>query len=213
MKKRINLYIGIFSLIAFIVWTVLVKFVDLAPIGPNASYVGFSSINGPFHNLTGVNFTIYDITDWLGFVTIFIMVCFFAFGLYQLIKRKGISKVDFNILMLGVFYLATLTVYVLFEFVVINRRPVLINNILEASYTSSTTLLALCVVPTAIMQLKSRIKQKTLRICVIVALLCFMSFMVIGRIISGVHWITDIIGGALISVSLVSFYSCVCKFD
>ena len=37
-------------------------------------------------------------------------------------------------------------------------------------------------------------------------MIAFSAFMVIGRFISGVHWITDIIGGAILSVGLVLIY-------
>jgi undecaprenyl-diphosphatase len=135
---------------------------------------------------------------------------FAVWGLYQWIKRKNILAVDRSILVLGVFYIAVIAVYVLFEYVVINRRPVLIEGYLEASYPSSTTMLVTCVMPTAAMQFDSRIKNRALRLCVNAAIIAFVAFMVIGRLISGVHWLTDIIGGMLISAGLVSAY---CAFE
>lgn len=85
--------------------------------------------------------------------------------------------------------------YFLFEKVVINYRPVLIEGVLEASYPSSTTMLTPCVIPTAILQFKSRIKNVAIRKTVLTVLAIFAAFMVIGRLISGAHWLTDIIGG------------------
>ena len=113
---------------------------------------------------------------------------------------------DHDILVLGGFYIITIAVYLFFESVVINYRPVLINGYLEASYPSSTTMLVMCVMPTAIMQLGSRIKNKAFRNIVAVTIIAFMAFMVIGRLISGVHWFTDIVGGAILSVGLVMMY-------
>lgn len=109
---------------------------------------------------TGVHFELYNITDWLGLVPLFVCMGFGILGLVQWIKRKSICKVDHDILILGGFYIITIAAYLLFESVVINYRPVLIGGILEASYPSSTTMLVMCVMPTAIMQLKSRIKNK-----------------------------------------------------
>lgn len=205
-------------LVAFVLWTVAVCFVDVRTIGPQGSTVGFAGINGFVHNLTGVHLSLYNITDWLGLVPIFVCMDFGILGLVQWIKRKSICKVDHDILILGGFYIITIVAYLLFESVVINYRPVLINGYLEASYPSSTTMLVMCVMPTAIMQFNSRIRNKVLRNIVAITIITFIAFMVIGRLISGVHWFTDIIGGALLSAGLVMLYHAVsslksCNFD
>ena len=131
---------------------------------------------------------------------------FAVLGLCQWIKRKNILKVDYSILILGGFYIIVMAAYILFEYVVINYRPILINGYLEASYPSSTTLLVLCVMPTAIMQFNERIKNNFLRKSISLAIIFFIIFMVALRLLSGVHWLSDIIGGALISMSLVTLY-------
>lgn len=193
-------------LAAFVLWTCLLRFVDVKPIGPCESNVGFAKLNGAFHALTGVNMALYHVTDWLGLVPIAVALGFAILGLVQLIKRGKILKVDRSILILGAFYIVVFAVYVLFEFIVVNRRPVLIEGYLEASYPSSTTMLVSCIMPTAAMQLDSRIKDRALRRGVCIAIWAFTLFMVIGRLVSGVHWLTDIIGGSLVSVGLVFGY-------
>ena len=134
---------------------------------------------------------------------------FAILGLVQWIKRKSLFKVDRSILVLGGFYIVVMAVYILFEMVVINYRPILIDGYLEASYPSSTTMLVMCVMPTAMMQLRTRIKNKVFSRCVMVAIATFVAFMVIGRLVSGVHWITDIIGGALFSAGIVMIYKAI----
>ena len=114
-RKRI-LFISIFFLISFLLWTILVKYVDVKPIGPNNSSVGLATINGTIHNLTGVNMSLYIITDWLGLVPIFFCIGFAILGLIQWIKRKSIFKVDYNILILGVYYVVVFALYILFEY-------------------------------------------------------------------------------------------------
>jgi undecaprenyl-diphosphatase len=207
MKRIRKSFIASMCLLtAFVLWTVAIRFVDVRAIGPQGSSVGFASINGFVHTLTGVHFSLYHITDWLGLVPIFVCMGFGILGLVQWIKRKSICKVDHDILVLGGFYIITIAAYLLFESVAINYRPVLINGYLEASYPSSTTVLVMCAMPTAIMQLGSRIKNKVLRNIVVVTIIAFVAFMVIGRLISGVHWFTDIVGGALLSAGLVMMY-------
>jgi len=191
---------------AFLLWTAAIQFVDVQAIGPQESSVGFAAINQLVHNLTGVHMSLYTITDWLGLVPLGFVMGFALLGLIQWIKRKHLLKVDYNILILGGFYIVVVAVYVLFEMFVVNYRPVLINGYLEASYPSSTTMLVMCILPTAIMQFNARIKNDVLKRCLASAITAFIVFMVIGRLISGVHWITDIIGGALLSAGLVLMY-------
>ena len=211
MKKirKKMFFMGAGFLGAFVLWTVLVSYVDVHAIGQNASSVGFATLNGCVHNFTGVNMLLYTITDWLGLVPIGVAFGFAVLGLVQWVGRKSLFKVDRSILALGGFYVAVMAVYILFEFVVINYRPTLIDGYLEASYPSSTTMLVMCVMPTAMMQLHARIKSEVFRRCVLISIAAFTAFMVIGRLASGVHWLTDIIGGALVSAGLVITYASV----
>jgi undecaprenyl-diphosphatase len=200
--KRLCLSIGLLT--AFALWTVLVRFVDVRPIGPNGSTVGLAALNAAIHGLTGVHMTLYTVTDWLGLIPVAVCLGFAVLGLVQWIKRRRIRRVDRSILVLGGFYVAVIAAYLLFEELAVNYRPVLINGCLEASYPSSTTLLALCVMLTAAMELWGRIGNTALRGAVTAVILIFTAFMVIGRLLSGVHWLTDIVGGILLSGGLVT---------
>lgn len=212
MKKNCrNLYTSIAMLVAFVLWTVAVRFVDVRAIGPDGSRVGFATINAFVHKLTGVHMPFYHMTDWLGLVPILAALGFALLGLTQWVKRKRLNRVDYSIFVLGGFYIAVIAVYVFFETVAVNYRPVLIAGIPETSYPSSTTLLVLCVIPTAIMQLNSRIKNSILKKWVSRFLVAFIIFMVAGRLISGVHWFTDLVGGVLLSAGLVMMYRYVVK--
>ena len=205
MKKR-KFCIALGLLAAFALWTIAISLIDVQAIGPQGSTVGFATLNSMVHMLTGVHMQLYTITDWLGLVPVAFGFGFALLGLAQWIKRKSILKVDRSILILGAFYIVTLTAYLFFESYVINYRPVLIAGFLEASYPSSTTLLVLCVMPTAIMQLRGRIRNHALRKAVTSAITSFIVSMVAGRLVSGVHWLTDIIGGILLSAGLVMIY-------
>ena len=204
MKRKLGIAFGLLA--AFILWTLAVSLVDVQAIGPRDSAVGFATINGWFHDLTGVDMNLYHITDWLGLVPVAFGFGFAILGLVQWIRRKSLFMVDRSILVLGGFYIVTLAAYLFFEDFVINYRPVLIEGFLEASYPSSTTLLVLCVMPTALIQLRNRITNPILRRIVCAAITAFMVFMVAGRLLSGVHWLTDIIGGILLAAGLVTLY-------
>lgn len=193
-------------LAAFVLWTLAVRLVDLQPIGPLGTTVGFAALNGYIHDLTGVNWTLYTLTDWLGLVPLCVCAAFGLLGLRQWIRRRSLRRVDPDLLVLGGFYGAVMAVFLLFEFLEVNYRPVLIEGRLEASYPSSTTMLVLCVMPTLRLQLRHRLKSRPLRRRAEVLIVFFTGFMVLARLLSGVHWSTDIIGGILLSAGLVGMY-------
>lgn len=209
MKKTKNsarLWISIAALLGFLLWTAAICLIDVQAIGPNGSKVGLATLNGFFHRLTGVHLRLYVITDWLGLVPVGFCFGFALLGLIQWIKRKSPFKADYSILVLGGFYIVVFGAYLFFETFVINYRPVLIDGYLEASYPSSTTLLVLCVMPTSLMELGNRIKNPIFKKVVKGAITVFIIFMVVGRLLAGVHWLTDIIGGGLLSLALVEAY-------
>lgn len=212
-EKQRNLSVALCMLAAFVLWTAAVRFVDVQAIGPEKSSVGFATMNRFVHNLTGVHMSLYTITDWLGLVPFMFVMGFGILGLIQWIRRKHLLKVDYSILVLGGFYVVVMAVFVLFEVLVVNYRPVLIDGVLEASYPSSTTMLVMCVMPTAIMQLNARVKNDVLKGIIASVMIAFLVFMVMGRLISGVHWVTDIIGGALLSAGLVLLYRAIARLE
>lgn len=211
--RRRDLLAGIVLLAAFVLWTVLIRLIDVQNAGPLGSEVGFAAINVWFHRLTGVHLLIYTITDWLGLVPIIICICFGTLGLVQLIGRRSLLKVDSDILLLGAYYVVVILGYLLFEMVPINYRPILIDGNLEASYPSSTTLLVLSVMPTLKYQSDRRIANPVAQKAIKVFVIVFSSFMVIGRLLAGVHWATDIVGSVFLSSGLFMIYRFMAEYS
>lgn len=205
-KEQNLLGTGILLLMAFAIWTWLIQVVDVKPAPNTGTNVGFATFNLWFHQLTGVHMSLYVITDWLGLVPVFICLLFGFLGLTQLIKRKSLWKVDFDIIILGIYYIIVIFGYLIFEMIPINYRPILIEGFMEASYPSSTTLLVLSVMPTLIFQAKQRIRNNRLCEAICIMSYIFSAFMVIGRLVSGVHWFTDIVGSVMLSVGLFLIY-------
>ena len=200
------LFAGSIFIVAFITWTILIQKVDVKTLGVNGTNIGFATINCWFHKLTGVHMMLYTITDWLGFIPIFICMIFGVMGLVQLIQRRILLKVDYDIIFLGIYYVIVIFGYLIFEMIPINYRPILIEGFMEASYPSSTTLLVLGVMPTLIEQVNRRSESLIVKRIVQVLVICFSAFMVVGRLISGVHWLTDIVGSVLLSAGLFCMY-------
>lgn len=205
-KERKILISGVASIIAFALWTLLIQIIDVKPEGVNGTEIGFATINTRFHSLTGANMLLYTITDWLGLVPIFVCMLFGGVGFIQLVKRKSLFKVDSDIIFLGIYYVIVIGGYLIFEMIPINYRPILINGFPEASYPSSTTLLVLSVMPTLVFQCNRRLRSISVKRIISIIVIVFSLFMVVGRLASGVHWITDIIGSVLLSAGLFYIY-------
>lgn len=205
-KKRNFLISGILLLIA-ITFTIIVKVVDVKQIGVNNSSIGFATLNQFIFETTGVNIIWYHITDWLGLIPVFMAIVYAFIGLIQLIKRRSIFKVDKEIILLGLYYIIVIALYVFFEKVIINYRPILMNGFLEASYPSSHTLMTICICGSSILINKKLFNNKITKVINYLSII-IITITVVGRLISGVHWFTDIIGGILISSGLLmTFYS------
>jgi len=207
MDKRKKLFIttGILLLIA-IVYTLLVKYYDVSTIGPKNSAVGFSGINGLVHHALPYNEFWYKITKYLGIIP-FLYCAFYGIqGITQIVKYKSIKKVDKKLIYLGAFYVVMLVLYVLCDKIVVNYRPILEDGALESSFPSSHTLLACCVCASSLLIAKYYIKKQNILKLFNYGTIVLMIILVVGRLLSGVHWLTDIIGGIIYSAVLVYLY-------
>ena len=205
MNKK-NIILSIALVIISVIYTILVKIIDVLPIGPNNSKVGFGTINNYFKNLIGSNMLIYKITEVLGILVILIALLYALKGLLQLIKRKSLLKVNSEILLVGSLYLVVILVYIFFEKFIINYRPILIDNELEASYPSSHTILALCICTSALMINKYLFNNKKFVKYYNAYIVVLLVGVLAGRILSGVHWLSDIVGGIIISITLLQIF-------
>ena len=200
MFKR-KVFICFILLFLSIIFIVLLKNVDVKCNAVNDSCIGFSTINQYFFNKIGLNMFWYIITDYLGLFPILLSSVYAFIGFKQFIKRK----VNREIIILGIFYVLVVLVYLLFEKYIINYRPVLIDGLLEVSFPSSHTLISLCLCSSSIIINNRLFKNKVTKVLNIISL--FISIIiVVGRFISGVHWVTDILGGVLISSFLLMLF-------
>ena len=197
------------SFALFILTIALVKCVDIDAVGPAGTSIGLSHLNKAVHGLIGVHMFWYQVTNLLGFWAILCGAIFACIGLKQLIERKSLKQVDAKILALGGLFVLLGVIYVLFEKVVINCRPVLMEGetVPEASFPSSHTVLAFVIFGAIAMMLKDYLQDKRLVSMLQNACLVLILVSVIGRLISGVHWFTDILGGIFLSYALLMVFS------
>ncbi|MBQ1496258.1 MAG: phosphatase PAP2 family protein [Bacilli bacterium] len=206
MKKKRNIIVSVLMTIISLVYVYLVKNFDVSAIGPKNSKVGFSTINSIFIKHVGRHMEIYKLTEVLGYVILLLVLLYGLVGFIELIKRKSIFKIDREIICVGILYVMMISVYVFFEKFIINYRPVLIDGVLEASFPSSHTMLSLCTIISSLIISKKYIKDnKFYNVTVFISML-LLTLVFVGRTISGVHYLSDIVGGVLISITLLSYF-------
>ena len=209
MKTGIKFVVAGAAAALFLLLIVLLKTVDVAKIGPAGTSVGFSGLNGAVHEALGVHEIFYKITEYIGYAALSLAAVFAVLGVLQAIKRKSLWKVDREIWALGILYVAVIALYILFEIAVVNFRPVLMDGktAAEASFPSSHTMLVGVIVGSAVTVLPKYIRTRALCVCLQAAGCAVILFTVCGRLISGVHWFTDILGGVLITAALLAAFA------
>ncbi len=212
MKSK-EFKLGILFILIFIVWTLSLLMIDVKPLGVNQTNIGLSTMNFWFHQITGTNMFLYILTDWLGLVPVFVCMCFGLLGCIQLIKRRNLIKVDYDLIVLGIYYIVVILSYLLFEKLPINYRPILIEGRMEVSYPSSTTLLVFSVMLSLYEQVNRRVVNIQSKNIINICILIFTVFMIGARLLSGVHWLSDIIGSIFISLGYYFIYKGALKWN
>ncbi len=214
-KKRARSFLlaAAAMLAAFTLLLSLLKFVGVDDIGPLGSSVGLASLNGAVRDAVGVSGTWEKVSELLALAAIASALCVAGAGVYQLISRRRLYLVDCEIVFSAGLYILLGAAYLLFELSPVNFRPILVEGGLEASFPSSHTLLALTVLGGVIYLLCSRVKNITLRRCGVALCTAVGVLTVLGRLLSGVHWFTDILGGILLSAALVFMYAAACELS
>lgn len=212
MKNNIRNIIMSFIMTVFSgVYVYLAKTLDVKAIGPNNTSVGFSTINKAYRDMIGSNMTIYKLTEIFGLLIFIIVGVYGIIGIYQLFKRKSLFKVDKEIIGLGILYVLMISVYLIFDKIAINYRPIIIDGELEPSFPSSHTMLAICTCVSSLMVYKKYVPNKY-NYLVLFTTTLLLTLVFLGRAISGVHWISDILGGVIISLTLLTYFYTIIKW-
>lgn len=196
----------VIMLTVFLLFTLLVAMVDYKPIGPRGSEVGLAAVNGFLHSHFGYNDLFYVLSKLLGYICFLIPVINAGVALRDICRKKSLFKIGPDVLGAFVIYVLMAFFYVLFNTVVLNSRPVLMDGQLEASYPSSHTLLGITLCLTAALQLNFRDRNLERKVRNQRILIALGVLVVVTRFFSGVHWFTDIVGGVLLGLTLTALY-------
>ena len=214
-KEKSVLLVGGLLLLLFCLLTVLLLTVDVRPVGPEGSEVGLAGVNAAVFSALGTSAVFYELGETLGLLSLLVVGVAVLFGAVSLIRRRSLRRVDRGLLLLGGFYAAVLALYALFEVAVVNCRPVLLEGVLEASYPSSHTMLAVFVFMSGWLYARRYLagrRAADIALGTTAALLSLAT--ALFRLLAGVHWLTDVLGGLLLSGALVCFFfALLCRMD
>ena len=193
----------------FLLLILLLRTVDIQAVGPAGTSVGLASLNNGFHTGIGVHPFWSTVSNILGIIAIASAAGWALLGALPLIREKSLKKADPNLILLGILFLVTILIYLFFNLVTVNARPVLMKNetVPEASFPSSHVMMILVAMLGSIKMLNHYVRNLEQRR--LFQLICWfvLIFSVFARMLSGVHWFTDIIGGILIAICLFSLFS------
>ncbi|MBP3729423.1 MAG: phosphatase PAP2 family protein [Lachnospiraceae bacterium] len=206
MKSR-KMMMAVLVTAVFILFTVLIRVVDVQPIGPAESEVGLAALNQGAQRAIGTNPGWEHISEILGIIGILTGCAMVLLGLWQWISRKSLKKVDQGFFVLGALYAVMIICWKGFDWLAINYRPLLVNNVLEPSYPSTHTMLAIIFFGSAIPFIVTYTGHKTLRNLMVILAVCAMVMTVLSRLLAGVHWLTDIVGSILLSAAMLLWFS------
>lgn len=208
MKEKKAFCVAGICAVLFLLLIVLLKTVDVAAVGPQGTNIGLSHLNAGFHELVGEHKVLYEISRYLGYLILLLGISEAFLGAYQLFTRKSLLKVDKCIVILGVIYVIMAAIYFIFNEVVINMRPMIPwdETKLESGFPSSHTILSCTIMGCFLMIVDRYINNRKLSYRLKLIGLATLALTLIGRLFSGAHWLTDILGGFLISVMLTSLY-------
>ncbi len=198
-KQKIWLILSFVLFTIFVGFTLMVALVDV-------DQVGLSHLNQFVWQKLGRNVIWEHITDWLGYLVILLVLGIVAWQIVQAFRRKNLMRIDQNLLVFDVVCAILVAFYAFFEFVVINYRPELVDGVAKASYPSSHVMLFATIIPLLIWQVWHYFKTKPWRIVLTVLMILVAVLGVIGRLLSGVHWFTDILAGLIISGCMGCLY-------
>ncbi len=97
--------------------------VDVRNVGVEGIALGLAHMSPQLFSLFGIHPWWYELSEWLGVVSLLVVAGFGLLALTQLIRRRSLKRVDQSLYVLFAFYGVLALLYLFFEQVVLNYRP------------------------------------------------------------------------------------------
>ena len=221
MTRQGKLYLAGLFYVLFLALIVLLCLADRQPVAAGDTVVGLATVNawfaiaaaglsggGIMDGSTALSPQLYQLTEYLGYFSLLVAACFALLGFVQLLRRRSLKKVDRQLLAMGGLFIVLAVLYVFFEKVIINYRPIVLpgESGPEASFPSSHTMLTVTILGSVCIVLRTYVKNDGLRVLLRVVCVLLILAMVCGRLLCGCHWLTDILGGVLVSCAMLALF-------
>ena len=181
--------------------TVSIKLIDVKLYSVTNSYIGLYSINKLFvftYNISNINIFFEIISNFLFIFCLIIILLKLSFIFYEYVKNKKVSKTNINFL---IHFILMILIWIIFDkIIIINYRPILINNKLEGAFPSTHVMVSTF---TLLFFAYNQKNKKIIFYIIITSLIILQS---ISRILLQMHWFTDVLGGLLIGTLLFLTY-------
>lgn len=210
MKKYLYWLFPGLSLIGFVIWTILVKVVDVQYVQMNNTYLGFYNFNTTINDwVQTLNTKAYDVLSTILLIFALLSVgCFAILGLIQWIKRKSLKKVDPVIYMLLIGYIVIAIFYIVFEVMKINYSPLSTITDLKSSYPCSHIFISTSYLGISFLTMFKYFNfSKLIKGILWAGFGVFTFAMIFTRTFSGCHWFSDVIAAILLSCFIIGSFA------
>lgn len=146
----------------------------------------------------------YKISDIILLASIAAIVVFAILGLCQWVNRKSLKKVDKPLIAMFLPLIAiSITYFVFDKFLIWNTRP---NGSGEPSFPSTHVMVVATIFLCIAIILPRYIRSKFAYILLDAMMLILLTLVCVGRVVSNMHWISDVIGGLIFAGIFATIY-------
>ena len=218
MSKSVKWIICIWCFLYAVIMVIALKFESGVPIGDLGS-INLRALNNGFRGLFGYEQggyfrSLYLITEGLGVVSILACLFWTGMGIKDLIKYRDINDVDKSIFATWLLYVLALIVWRVTLKISVSYAPVSVHpkSALVVSFPCGNTFLIIISMCSSIYLIGYFLEEKKkLVLALRVACIAILALGIILRTISGVNWLTDILGAIGFAVPAVVLYSFICE--
>lgn len=210
-KQKIGWWLtAVCCTILFLVLTVSLLLVDVQSAG--AQTVGWASLNFWWHDLISVQHGWHIVSNIVATVTLLALCAMVVWQFIIMLRGKSFRAFLKQWLAFDITVILLVLCYVLFQIVVVNYRPIMIDGMAEVSYPSSHILLFATLLPLIVCECWHNVPSKVWRRVIAVSALVLMVVGIVARALCGYHWLTDSVGALLLSAALVAWYKVMTQY-